>query len=493
MSNLSRRDFIAASTSIGVGVPPTIGLLSAGVIRAPQSGNARAEDDPLGVRGDFPVVRGRTYLNSAYITPVPSQVVAAGSRFVERKAERPIPLGEMLRATDEVRGQFARLIKADPDEIGFLFSTSEGENIVANALDLKAGDNIVIDDLHYETEFVLYRHLQDTRGIELRVARHREGRVEARDFEPLVDRRTRLVSVAWVSHHNGFRHDMRPLSDLAHANGALFYVDGIQAVGMFPTDVKAEGIDVMCAGTYKWLLGSFGVAPFYVRRDLLDRIRLDRYGALHVERTRSDGGFDVYKTAKRFDYSTLPFGEVYQLGAGLAYLERVGVGRIESHTVALARELRAGLARQGYRLFTPEENHSSIVTYYTTKDAAILTTAFERAAHRRHRAGRRRPGPGLAGPVQHQRRHRAVPRRQPHARLRAKTRRHEDFSFVSFVFSFVSFVFSFVPFVSQNRKLTPPPSRMTLRSRESLKYFASTSAHNELNSRTLAPAPALKA
>ena len=380
MSNLSRRDFIAASTSIGVGVPPTIGLLAAGGIRAPQSGNARAEDDPLGVRGDFPVVRGRTYLNSAYITPVPSQVVAAGRRFVERKAERPIPLGEMLRATDEVRGQFARLIKADSDEIGFLFSTSEGENIVANALDLKAGDNIVIDDLHYETEFVLYRHLQDTRGIELRVARHREGRVEARDFEPLVDRRTRLVSVAWVSHHNGFRHDMRPLADLAHAQGALFYVDGIQAVGMFPTDVKAEGIDVMCAGTYKWLLGSFGVAPFYVRRDLLDRIRLDRYGALHVERTRSDGGFDVYKTAKRFDYSTLPFGEVYQLGAGLAYLERVGVGRIESHTVALARELRAGLARQGYRLFTPEENHSSIVTYYTTKDAAAMTAAFDRAS-----------------------------------------------------------------------------------------------------------------
>ena len=62
-----------------------------------------------------------------------------------------------------------------------------------------------------------------------------------------------------------------------------------------------------------------------------------------------------------------------------------------------------------------------------------------------------------------------------------------------FVFSFVPFVSSFVPFVSQNRKLTPPPSRMTLRSRESLKYFASTTAPNELNNRTLAPAPALKA
>ena len=349
---------------------------------------------------------------------------------------------------------------------------------------MKAGDNIVIDDLHYETEFVLYRHLQDTRGIELRVARHREGRVEARDFEPLVDRRTRLVSVAWVSHHNGFRHDMRPLSDLAHANGALFYVDGIQAVGMFPTDVRAEGIDVMCAGTYKWLLGSFGVAPFYVRRDLLDRIRLDRYGALHVERTRSDGGFDLYKTAKRFDYSTLPFGEVYQLGAGLAYLERVGVSRIEAHTVALARELRAGLATQGHQPVHARGQRLVDRHLLHEEGRGDPDRRLRSGLHRRDGARRLRPGPGLAGPVQHARRRRPVPRSEPHARLRAKTRRHEDF---------VSFVFSFVPFVSQNRKLTPPPSRMTLRSRESLKYFASTSAHNELNNRTLAPAPALKA
>jgi selenocysteine lyase/cysteine desulfurase len=378
MSNLSRRMFLAATASLGTGVSRA--ATAAPPAQGPGGSAAGSSDDPLGIRADFPVAKSRTYLNSAYITPVPTAVAAAGRAFVDRKAERPIPLGEMLRATNEVRAQYARLIAADPDEVGFLFSTSEGENIVANALDLRSGDNVVIDDLHYETEFVLFRHLQETRGIELRVARHRDGRVEAQDFEPLVDRRTRLVSVAWVSHHNGFRHDLRPLADLAHAHGALFYVDGIQAVGMFPTDVRAAGIDAMCAGTYKWLLGSFGVAPFYVRRELLDRIRLDRYGALHVERTREDGGFDLYKTARRFDYSTLPFGEVYQLGAGLRYLERVGVARIESHTVALAGELRQGLVAQGYRVFTPENNRSSIVTYYTAKDPAVLTAGFEKAA-----------------------------------------------------------------------------------------------------------------
>lgn len=377
---LSRRQFIASTASVAAGVATTAARPSTQAAQSAGPSSASAAADPLGVRADFPIVRTRTYLNSAYITPVPAQVVAAGRAFVESKATAPIPLGAMLRKTDAVRAQFARLIGASPDEIGFLFSTSEGENIVANALDLKAGDNVVIDQLSYETEFVLYRHLHDTRGVELRVAKHRDGRVEARDIEPLVDRRTRLVSVAWVSHQNGFRHDMPAIAEAAHAQGALFYTDGIQAVGMFPTDVKAAGVDALCAGTYKWLLGSFGVAPFYVRRELLDRIRLDRFGALHVERARADGGFDLYKTAKRFDYSTLAFGEIYQLGAGLDYLERVGVARVEAHTVALAHDLRAGLAAQGYRLFTPEGNRSSIVTYYTSKDAATLTGAFERAS-----------------------------------------------------------------------------------------------------------------
>ncbi len=377
---LSRRQFVVSSATLAAGAAPDVGRRAAPLVEVPALARAGAADDPLGVRGDFPIVRDRHYLNSAYITPVPTQVVAAGRAFVESKAVAPIPLGDMLRKTDEVRAQFARLIHAGTDEIGFLFSTSEGENVVAHGLDLQPGDNVVIDELHYETEFVLYRHLQDTRGVEMRVARHRSGRVDIGDVEPLVDRRTRLVSVAWVSHQNGFRHEMRPLADLAHAVGALFYTDGIQAVGMFPIDVKAAGVDVLCCGTYKWVLGSFGVAPFYVSREVGDRVPLDRFGALHVENELGDNRFQIYTTAKRFDYSTLPFAEIYQLGAGLDYLQRVGVDRIETHTVALAQALSAGLASQGYRLFTPDGNRSSIVTYYTSRDAATLNAAFARAS-----------------------------------------------------------------------------------------------------------------
>ena len=341
------------------------GVAGLSTVRAVHAGGPLA--DPLGVRADFPVADTSLFLNSAYITPTPIPVVDAGREFAESKGYAPIALGDMLRKTNAVRAQYARLINASPDEIGFLFATSEGENVVARSMHLGRGDNVVIDELHYETEFVLYGHLAKTTGVELRVAKAKGGAVTARELEPLVNQRTKLVSVAWVSHQNGFRHDMRAIADLAHAHGAFFYTDGIQAVGMFPIDVKAAGVDAMAVGTYKWLLGAYGVAPFYVRREVLERLTLDRYGALHVEKALPNGQFEIYKTTRRFDYATLAFGPVYQLGAGLAYLERVGVDRVETHTVELAHRLQRGLRTLGFDVTTPEGNRSSIVAFRVSK------------------------------------------------------------------------------------------------------------------------------
>ena len=341
------------------------GVAGLATVRPVRAGGRLA--DPLGVRADFPVADTSLFLNSAYITPTPIPVVDAGREFAVSKGYAPIALGDMLRKTNAVRAQYAKLINASPDEIGFLFATSEGENVVARSMHLGRGDNVVIDELHYETEFVLYAHLAKTTGVELRVAKAKGGAVTTRELEPLVNRRTKLVSVAWVSHQNGFRHDMRPIADLAHAHGAFFYTDGIQAVGMFPIDVKAAGVDAMAVGTYKWLLGAYGVAPFYVRREVLERLTLDRFGALHVERELPDRQFEIYKTARRFDYATLAFGPVYQLGAGLEYLERIGVDRIETHTVELAHRLRRGLLTLGFDVTTPEGNRSSIVAFRVNK------------------------------------------------------------------------------------------------------------------------------
>jgi selenocysteine lyase/cysteine desulfurase len=337
-------------------------------------------DDPLRVRPDFPILdNGRTYLNSAYITPCPRAVPAAGAAFLEAKSTRPITVGEMLGKAGEVRAQFAKLINATPDEIGFVFATTEGENTVANNIPLTPGDNVVVDNLHYDGALVVHRQLEKRRGIELRIVEHRDGLVTPDDIARRVDGRTRLISVSYVSSVNGLRHDVRALADIAHAHGALLHVDAIQALGMFPVDVRADDMDFLCSGTYKWLLGGFGIAPFYIKRILLDRIPPDRYGIFQVASQTPDYHFQLRNTARRYDYATLPFAEVHQLGAALAYLEKVGVARIREHTLELTRHLEDGLLKQGHKLFTPPGNRSSVMCFYTTRPTSDVRAAFDDA------------------------------------------------------------------------------------------------------------------
>lgn len=352
----TRRTFLgSAAATLVTGVPTSRAQTS--------TGRPFGADDPLGVRADFPVVERSLYLNSAYITPSPLPVIRAGRAFLEAKAHDPVSLGEMLQTTDGMRERFARLVGARTREIGVLYATSDGENIVTRALDLAPGDNVVIDDLHYETTYALYRRLEAERGIELRIVANAGGAAPVEAFARQVDARTRVVSVSWVSHQNGYRHDLRGLAELAHAHGAYLYADAIQGIGMLEIDVGDTGIDFLTAGTYKWLLGGYGVAPFYVADRLLERIDIDRSGSLNIAAELPGHRYEIHDDARKYGYATMSFGAVYQLSAALDYLHLVGVDRIEAHTVGLAGRLHRALAERGFSMRTPADNRSAIVAF----------------------------------------------------------------------------------------------------------------------------------
>ena len=332
-----------------------------GVARSSVASQESTSADLLGVREDFPTTRDFAYLNSPYIGPSPQVVVDAVKSFLQAKADNPVQLGSMLSVTADVRRKFAGLVNAEVGEIGLLSTTSEGENIITAALDLGAGDNVVIDDLHYDTTLILYNQLARTRGIELRIVKRVGGATRLEDFAEQVDARTRLISVSWVSHQNGYRHDLKSLAKLAHTNDAYLYVDAIQGVGTLALDVRQEGIDFFTSGTYKWLYAGFGVAPFFVRSELLDRIAADRVGWRQVESEAAPGQHQFYQDARKFGYATPAFAAIYQLNAALDYLSNFKIEAIEKHGVSLATRLNQSLREQGFNVLTPASNNSTIV------------------------------------------------------------------------------------------------------------------------------------
>ena len=320
------------------------------------------DDDPLGVRDEFPVTRSRTYLNTPYIGPVSKAVRDTAVEYADEKLDWAASR-HRLENEELARSTFADLFEVKREEVALLYSTSDGENIVTRGLDLKPGDNVVVDELHFPTTFVLYRQLERERGIELRIVPQTAGRVRIEDFEPHIDRRTRLISVAWVSNRNGYRHDLRSLADLAHANDALLYADAVQALGTFPANLTELGVDFLTSGSYKWLFANFGVAPFFIREEHLERIQPDRYGHTQISERLSGHRFRLHSSAIKYEYASLAFGPVAQLATALGYLKRIGLSRIEAHTTALARELRENLSRLGFELLTPADNPSPIVSF----------------------------------------------------------------------------------------------------------------------------------
>ena len=346
--DLSRRDFL------GVSATAALASLQRTVDTA---------DDPLGVRKDFPALREVTFLNTAYTGLISQAVVDAAREWTDTRARRGYTVGEMLAKADEVRKLYGGMFGAGEDEIAFLSSTTEGENIVVNSLDFKAGDNVVYDDLVYPSTPVIYQRLKETKGVEIRVVKSRNGAAPVEDFKKLVDGRTRLISVAWINNNSGYRHDMKALAALAHSHGAYLYSDAVQFMGTGPVDLRAEGVDFCTSGTYKWLMAGFGVAVFYVRRELLDKINPANVGWRSPGSNRSA----QQQNAKKFEYATLSFGDVYELSAALKYLQGIGLDKIEARSQTLVKRFRNGLAERKMQIATPDNTRSPIVSFYIRK------------------------------------------------------------------------------------------------------------------------------
>ncbi len=152
MSTLSRRNLLKTTAVASIAALPTKHGLA-----------APSEEDPLGVRSEFPVTGELAYLNTASLGPLSRTVRDTLVAYADEKMLYRNP-GSRRESKERARAKFASLFGADTDEIAFLYSTSDGENVVVNSMDWKAGDNVVLDELHFTTSFVLYRELETRRG-----------------------------------------------------------------------------------------------------------------------------------------------------------------------------------------------------------------------------------------------------------------------------------------------------------------------------------------
>ncbi|MEX2260322.1 MAG: aminotransferase class V-fold PLP-dependent enzyme [Bryobacteraceae bacterium] len=344
-------------------------LGTAGLAAASGAG-AQANGLLAHARTDFPWAEREIYLNSATEHPLPLPAARAMEAYVRAITYGPDGDRERFESAviqQRVRDRFAALIHAKPSEVVFVPSTQIGENLVLDGLEIQAsGGNVVTNDLHYGGSLLNYRKRRED-GLDVRIVKSRDGRIDLRDVERVVDRKTRLIAVALVSNVNGFLEDAPALSRLAHAHGGYLYTDVIQAAGAVPIDVRAMGIDFLACSAYKWLMGGrFGY--LYVQENLQGSVMKGKHF----------GGRSSQSGAGRYQVSTASHAGCACQDEALAYITRLGVDKIQGHNLVLHTRLRSEMPGLGFECLTPPGAPTPISTF-RVPDGEKVRTRLQKA------------------------------------------------------------------------------------------------------------------
>ena len=162
------------------------------------------------LRQEFPTLAHWCYLDSARKTIPPRCQEQAVLEYYRDVYENAGADAWSALNVAETRAELARLLGAQPNEIAFTKNTTEGLMIAAHAFDLKPGDNIVLTNMEHLANVWVWKHWE-SKGVEIRFAQHRGGRLPLEAFMEKVDKRTRVISTAYITYGNGYRVNLPEL------------------------------------------------------------------------------------------------------------------------------------------------------------------------------------------------------------------------------------------------------------------------------------------
>jgi cysteine desulfurase/selenocysteine lyase len=331
--------------------------------------------DVARVRADFPILSRRldgdrplVYLDSANTSQKPRAVIDAVSEHLAAHnanvARAMHQLGaESTAAFEGARDKVARFIgAASRDEVVFTKNSTEALNLVANTVGWAAsdigvgpGDEVVVTEMEHHSNIVPWQLLCQRRGATLRwFGLTDEGRLDLTDLEELVNERTKVVSLVWVSNMLGTINPLDVIIARAHEVGALVVVDASQAVPQIPVDLAALGADFVAFTGHK-MVGPTGIGVLWGRRDLLAELPPFLGGGEMIE-TVTMARSTYAPPPHRFEAGTPPIAEAVGLGAAVDYLSALGMDTVAAHEQAITAYALDGLASVGgLRIIGPTE------------------------------------------------------------------------------------------------------------------------------------------
>ena len=334
--------------------------------------------DPVRLKKDFPIlgqeVRGRplVYLDSAATSQKPLCVIQALERFYVRdnaNVHRAVhALAERATAAfEEARAKIAAFIGApDPSTVIWTRGTTEAVNLVAYAWarrTLKPGDEIVLTDMEHHSNLVPWQMVAQDTGARLRFVPLRDDfTLDHARYRELLNERTKLVAMIWVSNVMGTINPVKEMIREAHTAGARVLLDAAQAVPHFPVNVSDLDVDFLVFSGHK-MLGPTGIGVLYGRGEILESMApFHGGGEMILEVTPERSTYTA--PPHRFEAGTPPIAEAVGLAAAVDYLHHLGMNEVFNHEYELAtyaRQVLEGLG--GVTVHAPNEMRGGATSF----------------------------------------------------------------------------------------------------------------------------------
>ncbi len=326
-------------------------------------------DDILKARSNFPHISGgKIYYNHASTGPVSLRVREKLIEIITEKSEsNPDEFQKFLKAASETKLLLAEMINTGAERIAFVDNTSNGINILAQGINWKPGDRVLLNDLEFPANVYPFLNLK-REGVAIDFVKSRGGIVTSGDIIEGIKSGTRVISISQVQFLTGYRADLDEIGKVCKEKEIIFSVDAIQGLGAVRLNAAGQNIDFISSGSQKWLLGLQGMGFIYVSEELQRKLNPRYVGWLSVEDAWNllDYNFKLKSSADCFQTGTVNTLGVYALNTSLKFLKEFGYDFIEERilensTYLIKRLKEAGL--QPVLENVPSENLAGIVSF----------------------------------------------------------------------------------------------------------------------------------
>ncbi len=330
------------------------------------------------IRKDFPIltqtVHGKplVYLDNAATTQKPNAVLDIQNIYyreqnsnIHRGVHR---LSELATFEyEKARGKIKNYINAaDNKEIIFTAGTTAGINLIAQSFGktfLNEGDEVIISAMEHHSNIVPWQIMCEERGAKLRVIPMTDdGELIIEEYQKMLNAKTKIVSVVYVSNSLGTVNPVKTIIDLAHQNGSKVLIDGAQAVAHMAVDVRELDCDFFVFSGHK-LFGPTGIGVMYGKAALLEQMKPYQGG----------GDMILSVTFEKTTYNDLPYkfeagtpnivGGI-GLGAAIDYVNTIGLDAInqyEHELLAYGTNLLKNI--DGVRIIGTAKEKASVLSF----------------------------------------------------------------------------------------------------------------------------------